>query len=295
MNILKTPGWGDYELLDSGEGYRLERFGKYKIARPDPQCLWKRSLHAGEWDRADALFAKDKDGRERWIYRDKIPEKWLMKYKDLSFYAKLTSFKHTGVFAEQHLMWDWIVEKVKSQKSKVKSASINLKVLNLFGYTGIATLAASAAGAEVTHVDASAPSIGWARENQGASGLLDNPIRWIREDVIKYCQREFRRGHRYDGIIMDPPVYGHGPNGEVWDFNKSFPELLKVCADLLSEKPVFVLINAYAVSASSFMLENMLRDYMLKYGGQVECGELCIEEKSSERLLSTGIYGRWSA
>ncbi len=295
MNILKTSGWGDYELLDSGEGCRLERFGKYKIARPDPQCLWKRKLDAEEWERADALFAKDKDGRERWITKHAMPEKWLMKYRDLSFQAKLTSFKHTGVFAEQHLMWEWIVDKIKDKKSKIKNTDQNLKILNLFAYTGVASLIAANEGCEVTHVDASAPSIGWARENQQLSGLSDKPIRWIREDVIKYCQRELRRGHRYDGIIMDPPVYGHGPNGEVWDFNKSFPELLKVCADLLSEKPVFVLINAYAVSASSFMLNNMLGDYMLKHGGQIESGELCIEEKSSARLLSTGIFGRWSA
>lgn len=292
MNILSTSGWEDYCLLDSGDGYRLEKFGKYKIARPDPSCLWRRKLGSAEWDSADALFAKDKDGRERWIIKNKMPEKWLMKYNDLSFYAKLASFKHTGVFPEQHLMWDFIESRIKNQELREKDNKI--KILNLFAYTGIASLVAAREGCEVTHVDASAPSIGWARDNQALSKLADKPIRWIREDTIKYCQRELRRGHKYDGIVMDPPVYGHGPSGEVWDFNRNFPELLKTCVDLLSEKPIFVLINAYAVSASAIMLENMMADYFVKYGGLIDSGELCIEEKDSKRLLSTGIFARWS-
>lgn len=294
MKILSTPGWDEYSLLDSGDGYRLEQFGKFRIARPDPQCIWMRKLKSVEWDKADAIFTKDQNGKERWIFKKQIPEKWLVHYKNLSFYAKLTPFKHTGIFPEQHLQWDWIEYKVKSEKSKVKNTNQNLKVLNLFAYTGIASLVAAKLGCEVTHVDASSSSIAWARENQEASNLADKPIRWIKEDVLKYCQREVRRGHKYDAIIMDPPVYGHGPSGEVWDFNKSFPKLLSVCRDLLVTNPLFIIINAYAISASSLMLQNILEDYFKDLGGTIESGELCLEEKTNNRLLSTGIFTRWS-
>ncbi len=294
MKILSTSGWDEYCLLDSGEGRRLERFGQYILSRPDPQCVWARKLNPTEWEKADAVFAKDKNGREGWILRNKVPERWLMKYKDLSFYARLSPFKHTGVFGEQHLMWEWIDNITKNEKLKTKNNSENLKILNLFAYTGIASLVAAKDGCEVTHVDASSPTIGWARENQAASGLEKSPIRWIREDAQKYCERELRRGHRYDGIIMDPPVYGHGPSGEVWDFNKSFPKLLSVCRKLLSDNPLFVIINAYAVSASAIMLENVLADYVGELGGSIEAGELCLEEKTSKRLLSTGIFARWN-
>lgn len=301
LQLISTPGWEEYCLLDSGGGYRLEQFGKYRLARPDPQCIWPRKLDPNDWNSAAAIFKKDQNGKEKWIRNIHVPEKWIMRYKDISFYVKLSPFKHTGIFPEQHLMWDWCAEKVKSQKSKaclpagkVKSASDKLKVLNLFAYTGIASLVCAKLGCEVTHVDASSPSIVWARENQAVSNLSDKPIRWIREDTIKYCQREVRRGHKYDGIIMDPPVYGHGPSGEVWDFNKSFPELLKICRDLLSPDPLFIIINAYAVSASSLMLRNILSDYLQGLNGTVESGELCLEEKTNKRLLSTGIFARWS-
>lgn len=294
FDILSTPGWEEYGLLDSGEGYRLEEFGKYRIARPDPQCIWQRKLNPAEWKKIDAVFERDKNGKERWIYYKEMPEKWPIRYKDISFYAKLTPFKHTGIFPEQHLMWEWLEDKIKDQSAKIKAADQSLKILNLFAYTGIASLVAAKLGCEVTHVDASAPTIAWARENQALSGLGGKPVRWIKEDVIKYCRRELRRGQRYDGIIMDPPVYGHGPGGEVWDFYKSFPVLIDLCRKLLCPDPLFIIINAYAVSSSALMLKNILCDCTEGLNGRIEAGELCLEEKYHKRLLSTGIFARWS-
>jgi len=282
MNILSTPGWDEYELLDTGDGHRLERFGKYLLVRPDPQIIWKPHLPKEEWLKADAVFAKEK---EQWKIRNNIPHKWLMHYQNLSFFAELTPFKHTGIFPEQLLQWNWMKEKLKSQNSKV---------LNLFGYTGIASLVCVNEGAAVTHVDASRPTIGWARENQKASKLENASIRWILDDASKFVEREIKRGVRYDGIIMDPPIYGHGPNGEKWNFSTSFPRLLDLCRKVLSDKPLFVVINAYAISASSLMLENILQDFAKGLGGKIEVGELALEEKESKRLLSTGIFGRWS-
>lgn len=288
MKIVSTPGWEEYSLLDSGEGYRLEQFGKFRISRPDPQCIWTRKLNPKEWNTADATFKKDETGKERWITKGKMPEKWLMHYKDLSFYAKLTPFKHTGIFPEQHLQWDWMSSVITSKTQTPKP-----KILNLFAYTGIASLTAALNNCEVTHVDASTPSISWARENQTASNLSSKPIRWIKEDALKFCEREARRGNKYDGIIIDPPVYGHGPNGEIWDFKKSFPKLLSTCRQILVAQPLFIIINAYAISASSIMLENVLSDYTNGLKGEIEVGELCLQEKYNKRLLSTGIFARF--
>ncbi|MCX6782466.1 MAG: class I SAM-dependent methyltransferase [Candidatus Levybacteria bacterium] len=280
MKILSTPGWTDYELLDSGNCLRLERFGKYIVVRPDPQIIWKPSLDSEIWKNYDFLFNEN-----GWLNKNKNFTKWKMIYKNISFFAKLSPFKHTGIFPEQHLQWDFI-------DRKIKETSRPVNVLNLFAYTGIASLIAAAAGASVTHVDASSPSITWAKENQSLSSLINKPIRWILDDAIKFVEREIRRGIKYDGIIMDPPVYGHGPSGEKWDFNKSFPILLESCRKVLSDSPIFIIINAYAISSSSIALENMLMD--LNLGGVIESGELVIEQKDSNRLLSTGIYARWS-
>lgn len=280
MVILTAPKWDDYQLLDTGNGKRLERLGKYILVRPDPQILWKPHLPKSEWDKTNAVFEKDK-----WVLKGKIPEKWLLKYKNISFWAKLSPFKHTGVFPEQTVQWDFIQEKIIQAKREVN-------ILNLFAYTGIASLVAVSSGAKVTHLDASRPTISWARENQEASNLVDKPIRWILDDAIKFTQREIKRGVKYNGIIMDPPIYGHGPKGEKWDFNKDFPMLLQNCKQILSEQPIFIIINAYAISASALMLENMLKD--LNFGGKIEVGELALKEENSDRLLSTGIFGRWS-
>jgi 23S rRNA (cytosine1962-C5)-methyltransferase len=307
MNVLETNGWDNYELLDSGDGKRLERFGTFVLVRPDPQCIWQPQLPLSEWENADAVFTKGKNGKEEWIRKTEVPHKWIIKYNDISFYAKLSPFKHTGVFPEQHLQWEWISEIIskyqfsisnnKDDSAKVQRPKTNdqINVLNLFGYTGIASLVAAQAGAKVTHVDASYPTIGWARENQELSHLSDKPIRWIMDDCMKYMKREVKRGVRYDGIIMDPPVFGHGPEGERWEFFESFPVLLDLTRQVLSENPLFVMINAYAISASALMLENILHDMLNAYEGKTEVGELALKEKHSGRLLSTGIYGRWSA
>lgn len=309
MNILISKGWDDYQLLDSGNGFRLEKFGKYTIVRPDPQAIWKPILSEKDWEKAAVSFKRTKADSGIWEYKTRLPEKWKMTYKDLSFWARLTSFKHTGVFPEQSLQWDFIQEKIQERKTSYSSSEAEAStesrsqfstssnnnsqpsILNLFGYTGIASLAAAAAGAKVTHVDASKPSITWARDNQKLSGLEEKPIRWILEDAVKFVEREHRRGNTYDGIIMDPPVYGHGPTGQIWKFNDNFPKLMEDVSKILSPKPLFVIVNAYAISSSALMLRNVLNDYLPN--GTTEVGELCLEERAGKRLLSTGIYARW--
>lgn len=284
MNVLTLNGWEDYELLDSGDGRRLERYGAFVLSRPDPQVIWKPVLGNKQWETADAIYEKDDSGKSGWDVRTKMPKNWPIHYKDLTFQAKLSPFKHTGIFPEQSLHWDWMHGLIQKTRRPVN-------VLNLFGYTGGATLAAAAAGASVTHVDASFPSIGWARENQRLSKLGDCPIRWIEDDCLKFVSREIRRESQYDAIILDPPAYGRGPKGEAWIFNSNFPGLIQQCMRILSDNPLFLLVNAYAISSSSLMLENVLGDHL--EGGIIESGELAIREKSAGRLLSTGIYARW--
>ena len=289
MQILNPKNWQDYMLLDSGHGQRLEKFGQYILVRPDPQCIWKPSLPQSEWQKADAVFEKTSGEKGIWKKKTKLPEKWQMNYGELKFWVKLSPFKHTGVFPEQAVQWDFVKEVISRQPSDIRQPN----VLNLFGYTGIASLAAGQAGAKVTHIDASYPTIGWARENQKLSNLDDKPIRWILDDCLKFCEREIKRGVKYDGIIMDPPIYGHGPKGEKWDFDESFPKLMELCKQILSDNPLFVIVNAYAISSSAIMLENVLNDYLKDLNGNIESGELTLEEKSG-RLLSTGIFARWS-
>lgn len=289
--LLTPPEWKDYELLDSGDGLKYERFGKYKLVRPDPQALWSPHLSQKQWQQADVFFERTRADEGKWVFRKSVDEQWLMHYQDLSFWVKFSAFKHTGVFPEQAANWQWFRHLI----SNAPRNNSPIKVLNLFGYTGIADLAAAAAGANVTHVDASKPAIGWARENQEASKLQNKPIRWILDDAVKFVAREARRGNKYDAIIMDPPAFGHGPGGEVWKFNQSFPALMQSCREILTAKPLFVLINAYAISASSVMLCNVLSDVLGEFGGSISHGELCLEESGSKRLLSTGIFGRWQA
>lgn len=286
MQILTAADFADYELIDSGNGFRLERFGKYVLKRPDPQVIWKPLKDKSVWEKADASY-QTYGNKGEWVNNNKVPSKWLIKYKELSLYCKLSPFKHTGVFPEQSVQWDFAEE-------KIRNAGRAVNVLNLFGYTGAATLTCALAGAKVTHLDASRPALAWARENQEASGLADKPIRWIPDDAIKFVAREIKRNVKYEGIIMDPPVYGHGPEGEIWDFNNSFPTLLELCRKILSGNPLFIIVNAYAISSSSVMLDNVLKDYFSDLGGSFEYGELALKEKDSERLLSTGIFGRWN-
>lgn len=269
----------DHDLIDSGDGRRLERFGKYILDRPDPEVLWQKTLPQSEWLKTDAIF------RDNWINVNHVPEKWEMSQEGIKFWAKLAPFKHTGVFPEQSGQWDFIAKVLQNK---------NANILNLFAYTGIASLFAAKAGAKVTHLDASRPAITWANENRDLNGMQDAPIRWIIDDATKFTQREAKRGVKYDAIIMDPPVYGHGPAGEIWDFNKDFPRLLENCRQIISDKPLFVLVNAYAISSSSTTLANTLQGFFGNLGGNIENGELTLKEKSGGRLLSTGIWARWS-
>ena len=284
MQTLITHGWSDYELLDSGNGKRFERFGRYRLVRPDPQLIWQPMLPQSEWEKADAVF--ERTTQDKGVWKKTMPTQWSIQYKNLTLLCKLSPFKHTGVFPEQSVHWDFIQETIQKEKREIS-------VLNLFGYTGAASLTAAAAGAKVTHVDASYPAIGWARENQQLSHFLDKPIRWIEDDAGDFVAKEIKRGVIYDAIIMDPPKFGHGPKGQRWEFEEMLPNLIQLCMRLLSKNPLFLLINAYAVSASSIMLENVLADYFKNYTGMIESGELLLEQTKQKRLLSTGIYAQW--
>ncbi len=293
-SLLEASNWKDYELLDSGDGLKLERFGQYRFARPESQAMWSRALSQKEWDAAHAVFqptAEESGGH--WIEKKKLPEKWEMSYPlpntgDLKFEVMTTPGRHLGVFPEVASHWDFMAD-------SIRKATRPVKVLNLFGYTGLASLAAAAAGAQVTHVDASKKSVNWARENQALSGLSDKPIRWIVEDAIKYMQREEKRGVKYDGIILDPPKFGRGPKGEVWEVYKSLPNLFEICRACLSNDPIFVIATLYAVRASAIHVAQALDEIMKKYKGDMESGELVTRETSANRLLSQAVYARWSS
>lgn len=287
MNILTVKPGSDYELLDSGEGEKMERFGKYVLTRPDPQALWRKMRPKKEWDAADAQFLRDGKHTE-WVLKPGVPEKWQIAFGGLKFWIRPSSFKHTGLFPEQATNWDWT-------RTIIKEANRPVSVLNLFGYTGGATLAAAQAGASVVHVDGSKVAIGWARENAEISGVADKPIRWILDDAAAFVEREIRRGNTYDGIIMDPPAFGHGPKKELWKIEDHFLDFLDNIKQILSDKPLFVLINGYASGYSAIAYEQNIQYLMDGKGGSVESGELTLEEAGSGRLLPCGIYSRWSA
>ncbi len=274
----------DYELLDSGGEEKLERYGTYTLARPDPQALWERRLLPAEWQKADGRYVRE--GREGEWRAKHLPKEWQIKFGGLQFIIKPTSFKHTGLFPEQLPNWDWVREIISHGASAPS-------ILNLFAYTGGATLAAAQAGASVTHVDASKTAVAWARENAMTSGMSDKPIRWIVEDTLLFVKREIKRGSTYDAIIMDPPAFGHGPKKELWKIEEDFIELVKLCSQLLSEKPLFLLINGYAAGYSPLAFAYNLKFLQKKFGGSLEYGDLTIEEKGSERLLPCGIFARW--
>ncbi|MBI5879256.1 MAG: class I SAM-dependent methyltransferase [Chloroflexi bacterium] len=288
IELLSPDGWRDYALLDSGEGMRLERFGPHTLARPDSEAIWHRRLPESAWAQADATYQHGEE-KERWHTRKKLPAQWALRHRDLVFYARLTPFKHTGVFPEQAALWDWM-------RAQIEAAARPINVLTLFGYTGLAALSCAAAGASVTYVDASKWASDWARENQTASGLDDRPVRWIVEDALKYARREARRGVRYDALVMDPPSFGRGPKGEVWKFADDFPALLEASVALLSDTPLFVTITGYAMDVSSVTLANLLNDAMgRKRGGHIWPSELTLAEQSGGRTLSTAIVARWMA
>lgn len=289
INLLVPGDWADYDLLDSGAGAKLERFGPYRFVRPESGAIWPRGLPAREWDAADAVFATaDEEGAGRWEYRRPLDPRWPMRYCALRFWAQPTPFRHLGVFPEQATQWDWL-------SGLIRAADRPLKVLNLFGYTGLATLAAAAAGAAVTHVDASQKAMAWARENQTLSGLADRPIRWLVDDALKFVRREARRASHYDGLIIDPPKFGHGPKGELWKLEESLPELLEACRSLLSVRALFVVLTVYAIRASAAGLRYLLEPVVAGHGGLIEVGEMGVAERGAGRVLSSAIYGRWNA
>ena len=282
--------WKDYEVLDATDGERLERWGDHILVRPDPQVIWNTPREVSQWKYYDARYVRSNTGGGRWTDHT-LPDRWQIKYKDyLTFNVKPMNFKHTGVFPEQAANWDFIREKVAQA-----SAHRPVRVLNLFAYSGGATLAAAAGGAEVFHVDASKGMVAWAKENAQASGLADRPIHWMVDDCAKFIQREIRRGRRYDGIIMDPPSYGRGPGGEIWKMETSFYPFLKEVARVLSNDPLFVIINSYttglAPSAVAYASDVVFAE---KFGGHTKAGELGLPVRSSGLVLPCGATGRWT-
>jgi 23S rRNA (cytosine1962-C5)-methyltransferase len=336
IHLLSSPNWKDYELLDSGDGLKLERFGLYTFVRPEVQALWTRTLPASSWDSAHAIFQPSgEESGGHWTFLKKVPEQWEMKYTlhlgastqssprpiergELRFSVMTTPGRHLGVFPECAAHWDWMVglicdhyaahqefgEKQKNfsphlypsagvANTKVKESPLN--VLNLFGYTGLASLACAFSGSKVTHVDASKKSVSWARTNQAFSGLAKKPIRWIVDDALKFVEREARRGVKYDAILLDPPKFGRGPKGEVWEIYQSLPKLLQACREVLNDHPLFVVLTVYAVKLPAIHAYSALAEMMKNCGGNLECGELVTEEKSAGRLLSQAVYARWNS
>jgi len=292
ITLIAQPA-GEYELLDSGGEEKLERYGSVVLARPDPQALWEKRLDNSRWGLANGKYVrKGKEGE--WITKD-LPKEWPIMYGGLTFMIRPTSFKHTGLFPEQLPNWQWAREQIKGRLAlNGVEGGRPVSVLNLFAYTGGATLACAQAGAEVTHVDASKTAVAWARENAALSGLADKPVRWITDDVLVFLRREIKRGVKYESIIMDPPAFGHGPKDELWKIEEHLLELMKLCIELLSDKPLFVTISGYAAGYSSVAFAYNLESFIKKYGGGVEYGDLTIQESASNRLLPCGIFARWS-
>lgn len=277
--------WKDYEILDMANGEKLERWKNIVLVRPDPQIIWKNKSFPNKWEDVNARYIRSSTGGGDWDFNKKVPANWQIKYKDLTFNIKPMGFKHTGLFPEQAVNWDWMI-------NKIKHANRDIKVLNLFAYTGGATVACSYAGASVCHVDSSKGMVTWAKENIISSGLEKNPVRYIIDDVVKFVNREIRRENKYDAIIMDPPSYGRGTNGEVWKFEENIADLVELCTRVLSDKPLFFLINSYTTGISSTVLENILK-LNIKAKGKLSSGELGLPMSDSNLILPCGIYGRW--
>lgn len=280
--------WKDYEVIDCSQGEKLERWGEYTLVRPDPQVIWNTPKINKKWNKMNAHYHRSAKGGGEWEFFD-LPKQWTIGYKTLRFNLKPFSFKHTGLFPEQAANWDWFSEKIKNTNRSVK-------VLNLFAYTGGATLAAAAAGANVTHVDASKGMVAWAKENAKSSGLEEAPIRWLVDDCVKFVEREIRRGDKYDGIIMDPPSYGRGPKGEIWKIEDSIYDFVKLCTKILSDKPVFFLINSYTTGLAPSVLTYMIStEIVSKFGGKVQSEEIGLPVKDTGLVLPCGASGRWES
>ncbi len=288
FKLLVSDDWRDYELIDSGDGRKLERFGKVRVDRPDAQALWSPQTSRGTW-KADAVFAsKEDEDAGSWTFPGKQPpQEWQMSWEGLKLNARLASFRHMGVFPEHSVHWRWTMEKIRAAKRPVR-------LLNMFGYTGMMSLAAAKAGAEVVHLDASPKSIGYGRENQALSGLDDKPIRWICDDAMKFLEREVRRERTYEAIVFDPPKFGRGPKNEVWKFEESYPALLGLVRKLLSDDPLLVIATVYAVRLSYAAVAQSLAGALDGLGGGIETGEMTIRESGRGNVLPTGLYARWS-
>jgi len=284
MNLANN--WKDYEILDMADGEKLERWGNIFLVRPDPQIIWKEKQFPNKWKNIHARYNRSKTGGGSWENTSKLPKAWQVKYKNLTFNIKPMGFKHTGLFPEQAVNWDWMINKIQNEKREIK-------VLNLFAYTGGATVACLSAGASVCHVDSSKGMTAWAKENVISSGLEKANVRYIVDDVFKFVNREIRRGNKYDAIIMDPPSYGRGANGEVWKFEENIDELIKLCKGVLSDNPLFFLVNSYTTGISSTVIENILKmDLMLK-NGKYSCGEIGLPMTDSGLTLPCGIFAKW--
>jgi len=287
IKVLFSKDWTDYELLDTGEGEKLERFGEYTFVRPCESAIWPKTMSKKEWEGADGKFWSSKAGAKAgWKMSRTVLDRWGMEYKGIKFVASPTPFRHLSFFPEQAPHWNLIEEKIKSSGRRVK-------FLNLFGYTGVASLFALRAGADVTHVDASAQSLKLAKENQKLSNMDELPMRIIEDDVLKFLDREIKRGNKYDCIIMDPPKFGRGPKGEVWKLEESLPILLEKVKKVLSDKPLFVILTSYAVDVSSLSLAYALESAMKDFGGEAESGELCVIEKSNNRAIPLANTAVW--
>lgn len=294
--ILQTDPDDEYALLDSGNGLKLERYGPLRIVRPEAQAIWQPAAPQSEWNKADAVFDagrdREEEGAGRWRF-PKVPlgETWPLEWDGIAYHGRFTSFRHVGVFPEQAAHWRFIEQQLAGNVRNQPPS----RLLNLFGYTGLASLVAARAGAQVTHVDASKKAIGWARENQSLAGMDDKPIRWICDDAVKFCEREVRRGNRYDAILLDPPKFGRGPKGETWHLFEHLPHLLDVLRELVSERPVFIVLTAYSIRASFFAIHEIMQEVFGDLPGTIESGELVIAAEHGERSLSTSLFSRWSA
>ena len=285
--MLVANEWQDYKIIDMANGQKLEKWGNKILSRPDPQIIWKNKSFPEKWKNIDAIYNRSKTGGGSWKYNKKLPSNWQINYKNLTFNIKPMGFKHTGLFPEQAVNWDWMMKKIRLAKREIK-------VLNLFAYTGGATVACLSEGASVCHVDSSKGMVSWAKENVASSGFANRKIRYIVDDVNKFVSREIRRGNTYDAIIMDPPSYGRGAKGEVWQFENDIYDLVELCLKVLSDKPLFFLINSYTTGISSTVLANILNLTVgKKYRGKVTSGEVGLPMENSNLILPCGIYGRW--
>jgi 23S rRNA (cytosine1962-C5)-methyltransferase len=294
-SLTVADRWRDYQLLDCGDGMKQEKWGPYTLVRPDPQIIWPRQGGSGNapWPNWDGLYHRSETGGGQWEFRRPLPESWEIKYEALGLKFKIrpTSFKHTGLFPEQAVNWDWFSAKIKSARATGRA----VQVLNLFGYTGAATCAAAAAGASVCHVDAAEGMVKWCRENAALSGLGEAPIRLIVDDCLKFVRREQKRGRKYDAVIMDPPTFGRGSTGEMWKLEDHLWELLTECRNLLSDQPLFFLVNAYTARLSPTVVANLLAELLGDRGGTIAAGEVGLPIQRDGKVLPCGIFGRWEA